>query len=103
MSDFKTNFFGSFLDTMNATPNKVATAGRTAARPASTSAADAVMQTLLKHDGTANVKDLLPHTSFSVDGLIELLDTLDSFGFVKRDGGTVVMTPAGREAAAGKP
>jgi predicted methyltransferase len=99
LSGYKTNYFGSFLDSMNTPSSATPDSGRQVTPP---SVADALMQTLLQHDGRADVKDLLPHTGFSVDRLIQVINTLDSFGLVKRDGGNVEMTAAGRAAAAAK-
>jgi hypothetical protein len=105
MTDYKTNFFGTFLDTMKSVPPSQTTVGRAlaASQPlAKAGPADAVLHALLEHNGEANVNDLLPLTGFSVDGLATVVNTLVAFNLVEREIGRIVLTQAGRQAASAK-
>ena len=64
--------------------------------------ADAVLRTLLEHNGQAEAKDLLPLTGYSVDELASILNTLVSFSLIRHDQGIVSLTPDGRMAARAK-
>ncbi len=98
MSDYKTNFFGSFLDTMK-TPSAPLQSAEHPAAPQGV--ADAVLQLLHDRQGPAKIEDLLPLTGFSVTALVDTINNLGSFGLVKREGNIVELTAAGTAVAAG--
>ena len=104
MTEYKTNFFGTFLDTMssdvrNTTIGRALSGSQPSTPPG---AADAVLRTLLDRNGKAEAKALLPLTGYSVDDLTAVLNTLASFNLIHHDQGIVTLTRDGRNAAQAK-
>jgi hypothetical protein len=94
--DYKTNYFGTFLETLNA-PDASPAPG--ASLPAASIGADTLMRKLKEHGGSAEFKDLLPLTDYSIDKLAQTVKTLNLLGLVESAGSKVMMTPAGRDVA----
>jgi hypothetical protein len=99
VSDHKINFFGSFLDTMKTPSGSPPPAGNPAAALGAT---DAVLHLLNECQGQAEINELLPLTGSSVTALIDTINTLGSFGLLKREGSVVQITPASLSAAQAK-
>ncbi len=102
MSEYKTNYFGSFLDSFNrhATRGAAVTPPQSSAPAGAGGVLDALTQALHAHGGAADVKSLLPVTQFSIDLLIDALDKLKLLGVVRVDDGKVSLTDSGRAVAA---
>lgn len=99
---YKTNYFGTFLDVMNApAPAPRPAPAPPVARPVS-DGADPMLRELSRLGGIAALKDLLPVADYSVDRLMANVHTLDALGLVKNSGGIVAMTPSGHEVASKK-
>jgi hypothetical protein len=98
MSDYRTNFFGTFLDTMNTSVSGSKTSDQP---PKSPSLADSIIRLLGSQHGRAEVKDLLPLAAYSADQIITVINSLESFGLVKRTDNFVMLTETGWNVAKG--
>lgn len=104
MDSFRTNFFGSFLDTMKAPEERRREVGSSlqpnvASGPSAGSLLDELTGRLLASGGRAAFNDLLPETGYSIDLLADAVNRLQSLGLVRHDSDDISLTEAGTAAA----
>jgi len=106
----KTDYFGTFLDALSRGA-KVASAGPTTIDTATTVASgvspasaegdgrDATIRAISAHGGEASFGDVMVPPLNSIGMVISVLQELETFGLVERDGGIVRLTSSGKIVA----